>query len=94
MLAKNNMRRHVALINAFPERDHHLCEAENVLIKTITDYKEEHVLHQENPKLLIRRDQLVYAGICKNMSRSVSLSWLSWLSQISQVPRKFMINSL
>lgn len=44
MLAKNNMRRHVALVNAFPERDHHLCEAENILIKTITEYKEEHVL--------------------------------------------------
>ena len=41
VVAKNYMRRHVALINAFPERDNNLNEAGNILIKTITEYREE-----------------------------------------------------
>jgi hypothetical protein len=42
--AKNNMRRHVALVHAFPERDNHLNEANNILIKTIAEYKEQYPL--------------------------------------------------
>jgi hypothetical protein len=37
-MAKNNMRRHVALINAFPRRDRDLKEATLVLNNTITEY--------------------------------------------------------
>lgn len=38
MTAKNNMRRHVAVVNAFPEREKH--EAALILTKTITEHKE------------------------------------------------------
>ena len=44
VLVKNNMRRHVALMHAFPKHNNHLNEAENILIKTISEYKEEHML--------------------------------------------------
>lgn len=37
-IAKNNMRRHVAIINAFPRRDRDLKEATFVLNNTITEY--------------------------------------------------------
>ena len=44
VLVKNNMRRHVALIRAFPKQDSHLSEAETILIKTIAEYKEDNIL--------------------------------------------------
>jgi hypothetical protein len=37
-IAKNNMRRHVALVNAFPRRDRDLKEATLVLNNTISEY--------------------------------------------------------
>jgi hypothetical protein len=38
-IAKNNMRRHVALVNAFPRRDRDLKEARLILQNTITEYQ-------------------------------------------------------
>ena len=38
--AKNKMRRHVALVNAFPERENHLEEATAIISKTISEYRE------------------------------------------------------
>lgn len=38
-IAKNNMRRHVALVNAFPRRDRDLKEATLILQNTITEYQ-------------------------------------------------------
>jgi hypothetical protein len=37
-MAKNNMRKHVALVNAFPRRDTDLKEATLILNNTITEY--------------------------------------------------------
>ena len=34
----------MALIHAFPKYDNHPNEAKNILIKTIIEYKEEHIL--------------------------------------------------
>lgn len=41
--AKNKMRRHVALVNAFPERENHLEEATALITKTISEYREKGV---------------------------------------------------
>ncbi|KAF8800630.1 hypothetical protein BYT27DRAFT_7262788 [Phlegmacium glaucopus] len=38
-MAKNNMRRHVALVNAFPQRDRDLKEATLILNNTVTEYQ-------------------------------------------------------
>lgn len=38
-IAKNNMRKHVALVNAFPRRDRDLKEATLILNNTITEYQ-------------------------------------------------------
>lgn len=38
-IAKNNMRKHVALVNAFPRRDRDLGEATLILNNTITEYQ-------------------------------------------------------
>lgn len=38
-LAKNNMRKHIALVNAFPRRDRDLKEATLILKNTITGYE-------------------------------------------------------
>jgi hypothetical protein len=38
--AKNKMRRHVALVNAFPERENHLEEATAIITKTISEYRD------------------------------------------------------
>ncbi|KAF8802115.1 hypothetical protein BYT27DRAFT_7261232 [Phlegmacium glaucopus] len=38
-MAKNNMRRHVALVNAFPRRDRDLKEATLILNNTVTEYQ-------------------------------------------------------
>lgn len=38
-IAKNNMRKYVALINAFPQRDRDLKEATLILKNTITEYQ-------------------------------------------------------
>ena len=38
-LAKNNMRKHIALVNAFPRRDRDLKEATLILKNTITEYE-------------------------------------------------------
>ena len=37
-MAKNNMRKHIALVNAFPRRDRDLKEATHILNNTITEY--------------------------------------------------------
>lgn len=37
-MAKNNMRKHVALVNAFPRRDRDLKDATLILNNTITEY--------------------------------------------------------
>jgi hypothetical protein len=37
-IAKNNMRKHVALVNAFPRRDRDLKEATLILNNTVTEY--------------------------------------------------------
>lgn len=37
-MAKNNMRKHVALVNAFPRRDKDLKEATLILNNTVTEY--------------------------------------------------------
>jgi hypothetical protein len=37
--AKNNMRKHIALVNAFPRRDRDLKEATLILKNTITEYE-------------------------------------------------------
>lgn len=38
-IAKNNMRKHVALVNAFPRRDRDLKEATLILQNTIAEYE-------------------------------------------------------
>jgi hypothetical protein len=38
-IAKNNMRKHVALVNAFPRRDRDLKEATLILNNTIAEYQ-------------------------------------------------------
>jgi hypothetical protein len=38
-MAKNSMRRYVALVNAFPRRDRDLKEAMNILQNSITEYQ-------------------------------------------------------
>lgn len=38
-IAKNNMRKHVALVNAFPQRDRDLKEATLILRNTIAEYQ-------------------------------------------------------
>jgi hypothetical protein len=38
-IAKSNMRKHVALVNAFPRRDRDLKEATLILKNTITEYE-------------------------------------------------------
>jgi hypothetical protein len=38
-IAKNNMRKHVALVNAFPRRDRDLKEATLILKNAITEYQ-------------------------------------------------------
>ena len=40
LMAKNNFRRHVALVHAFPEREKHLKEATQILRETIAKYTE------------------------------------------------------
>jgi hypothetical protein len=37
-MAKNNMRKHVALVNSFPRRDRDLKEATLILNNTVTEY--------------------------------------------------------
>lgn len=37
-MAKNNMRKHVALVNAFPQRDRDLKDATLILNNTVTEY--------------------------------------------------------
>ena len=37
-MAKNNMRKHVALVNAFPQRDRDLKDATLILNNTMTEY--------------------------------------------------------
>ena len=39
--AKIKYRRHIALIHGFPDRDEHLCDAHDILLEAIEEFKAE-----------------------------------------------------
>ncbi|KAF8800223.1 hypothetical protein BYT27DRAFT_7314444 [Phlegmacium glaucopus] len=80
-MAKNNMRRHVALINAFPQRDRDLKEATLILNNTVTEYQriegnglEPEYSPDQDMSILVFNEHLSFHQKLKKVIRGIMLA--------------------